>query len=114
LTIFTAQPNARHFSSSGSLLHHVAGAAADLQRVAVNDRREVVEVVMRGGHGGLPVRAFGQFAVAQQGEHAVRRVASILPAMAMPTQMGRPWPSAPVFISMPGMWRVGWPTNAGL
>ena len=52
---------------------HVAGVAGDLQRVVVEDRGEVVELVMGGGHRGFPVRTLGQFAVAQQREHAIRR-----------------------------------------
>ena len=31
--------------------------------------------------------------------------------MAMPVQIGRPWPSAPVFCSIPGTLRVGCPTK---
>ena len=36
------------------------------------------------------------------------------PASAIPTQIGKPCPSAPVFISMPCTFRVGWPTKGDL
>src|ERR1019366_4556341 len=52
---------------------NVAGASADLKRVVINDGSEIVEVVVPGGHRGFPVRTFGQFAVTEQREDAIRR-----------------------------------------
>ena len=105
-TVRTVQPNARNFSSSGSLLQTSRVRPVICKRVVVEDGGEVVELVMRGGHGGFPVGAFGQFAVAQQREDAVAGLVH-LPGQRQPTEIGRPWPSAPVFISMPGTLRVG-------
>ena len=52
------------------VVHHVLGAAGDLQRVAVDDGGEVIQFVMSPGERAFPVRAFGEFTVAEQRESA--------------------------------------------
>ncbi len=54
---------------------NVAGAAGDLEGVVIDDGDEVVEAIVRGGHGGFPVGSFGEFAIAEEDEGA--EVASI-------------------------------------
>ena len=51
---------------------HIGRVAVDLQAVAVHDGHQVVEVAMRREHGSLPYLPFLAFAVAEQGEHALR------------------------------------------
>ena len=68
---------------------------------------------MAGAHRRLPVGAFLQLAVAEHDEGSpVRALASFAP-IALPTPIGRPWPSGPVFASTPGtLRRFGWPFSA--
>ena len=51
--------------------HHVGGVTVDLQAVDVHKGAQVVQLVLGGGHGGLPYLAFGQLAVTQNGIYAV-------------------------------------------
>src|SRR5262245_10023284 len=44
-------------------LADVFGRSGDLQAVAVNNRDQVIEPIMRGGHASFPVRTFSQLAV---------------------------------------------------
>ena len=37
----------------------VFGSTGDLERVVIDDRDDLVEIVMGGGHGGFPVRTLG-------------------------------------------------------
>src|SRR5262245_46216347 len=52
-------------------LADVFGRSGDLQSVAVNNRDQVIEPIMRGGHASFPVRTFSQLAVPQQGKGAI-------------------------------------------
>ena len=61
----TFQPKASVLVAQRRDLHDLGGAAVNLQLVAVHDGAEVVELVVRGGHGGLPDRALILLAIAQ-------------------------------------------------
>jgi hypothetical protein len=50
--------------AEGIDVHHLGEAAVDLAVVVVDDHAEVVELIMRGGHHGLPDRSLLQLAVA--------------------------------------------------
>ena len=52
--------------------HDLLGRAVEAEVVAVDERREVGELVVAGGHGGLPHRALVALAVAEHAVGAVR------------------------------------------
>ncbi len=89
------------------------GARALLQAVAVDDRGQVGEVVVGGGHRRLPVGALLQLAVAEDDERAVSPCRAAWRPARVPTPTGKPWPSGPVLVSTPGtLVRFGWPLSA--
>ena len=87
------------------------GGAGLLVVVAVDDQREVVELILGGRGGGLPVLALVELAVAG---HDVGVIAflSTRAASAWPMPIESPWPSEPVEASTPASrLMLGWPST---
>ena len=85
------------------------GRAALAEPVDVDDRDQVVEAGVAGVLEGLPHRALGQLGVAAEDPDPEVGRLEPLPASAIPTEIGRPWPSEPVATSTQGISGVGWP-----
>src|SRR5436190_15490956 len=62
----------REFFIQGFVGADVASMTGDLERIVINNGRQVIQSVMSCGHRGFPIGAFGQFAVAEQRENAER------------------------------------------
>ena len=77
--------------------------------VDVDDRDQVGEPGVAGVLEGLPHRALGELGVAAEDPDPEVGVLQLGPARAMPTEIGRPWPSEPVATSTQGISGVGWP-----
>jgi hypothetical protein len=86
-------------------VHRLAALA---EPVDVDDRDQVVELVVRGVLERLPLGALGNLAVAAERPDAERQ--PVEPS-AMPTAYGSPWPSEPVATSTQGIRGVGWPSK---
>ena len=88
------------------------GLAALAEPVDVEDRRQVVELVVGGVLERLPDRALGRLAVAVQDPDTGRQPArGACAPSAMPTPIGSPWPSEPVATSTHGITGVGCPSR---
>ena len=72
MTIHLAHGPTEGQSLVGQRLHakRLVDCREALQLVVVDDRNEVVQLMVGGEHHGLPVRAFAQLAIAKQNEGA--------------------------------------------
>ena len=92
-------------------VHDLLGGPVGLQVVVVDDRGQVGEPKVGGGHRALPALALLTVAVRHQAEDLGRvSRSSSRSARQIPTHIESPWPSEPVETSTPGV-RVmsGWP-----
>src|SRR5689334_9901012 len=62
------------FFIHGLIAANIARVTGDLEGVVVENAYKIVELVMRRGHCSFPIRAFGQFAIAEQSENAMCRI----------------------------------------
>ena len=85
------------------------GRTALPQPVDVDDRREVVELVVGGLVEGLPDRALGELAVPAEHPRPVGELVEELPGEGDATAAATPSPSDPVARSTQGSAGVGWP-----